>query len=74
MPLLTASNALIHEEAQRCTILSIKYRKSGQPPAAALIIRDSTLDAAKRIADDTVKESGHICNGACKDWEVAAVV
>ena len=43
------------------------YRKNGQPPGA-LIIRDLTLDAAKRTADHTVKESIHACDAACSDW------
>jgi len=36
-----------------------------------LASHETTLDEAKRIADDTVEKSGHVCNGNCKGWEIA---
>ena len=66
-----------HSEGIECLIrkghskwtISINYPK-GQPPYAALIVRETTLDEAKSIADNQVLNSGHVCNAACKDWEV----
>jgi hypothetical protein len=29
-----------------------------------------TVEEGKRIADANVKESGHVCDGACKNWEL----
>jgi hypothetical protein len=48
---------------------SIKYPK-GRSPYAALIVRETTLDEAKSIADTEVRKSGHVCDSTCKDWEV----
>jgi len=50
--------------------ISIKYNLKGQTSSAKLIVRQTILDEAIRIADDEVKKSGHVCDGACTDWKV----
>jgi hypothetical protein len=59
----------IYEEHPKW-IISVKYHLKGQPPSATLIVREATLDEAKGIAEDAVKQTGHVCDAACKDWEV----
>jgi hypothetical protein len=48
-------------------VISVKY--SGQSPASTLSVQESTMDEAKKFADDSVLKSGHICNRFCKNWE-----
>ena len=56
----------IHEDNSTHYTISVTYR---QTRASFLASRETTLDGAKRIADDEVRKSGHVCDGACKDWE-----
>ena len=57
---------IYQDSSKRCTII-IRYR---QPPSSSLASHETTLDGAKRIADNTVEKSGHVCNGSCKGWEM----
>ena len=54
----------IHEDNSTHYTISVTYRQSH---ASFLACRETTLDGAKRIADDEVRKSGHVCDG--KDWE-----
>ena len=56
------------DNSTHCTI-SVKYRQDGQSPSSFLAFRETTVGGAKRIADEAVKQSGHVCDGKCKDWE-----
>ena len=60
----------IYEESQNRWTISIKYHLDGQSPSSVLIVRETTVDAAKRLADDNVQKSGHVCDGTCQDWKV----
>jgi hypothetical protein len=57
----------IHEESSTRRTISVTYR---QRHASFLASREMTLEEAKRIGDANVKESGHVCDGACQDWEI----
>jgi hypothetical protein len=59
----------IQQESFTLCKISIKHSQNDQSPGSFLAFRETTLDGAKRIADEAVKQSGHVCNGACKDWE-----
>jgi hypothetical protein len=58
----------IYEEHPKW-IVSIKYPLGSQYPSSTLIARETSLDGAKKITDDAVPKSGHICDSACKGWE-----
>ena len=59
----------VREDSSTHCIIFIKYRQDGQSPSSFLAVRETTLPGAKRIADEAVNGSGHVCDGACKDWE-----
>ena len=58
----------VHEERSECTIL-VKFRPSGQPPTEMLMSHESSVDAAKRLADAPALKIGHVCTPACQDWK-----
>ena len=58
----------IYEESPTRWTISIKYHFDGKPPSSMLIVRETTLDGAKQIADDDVKKTGHVCDSACTGW------
>ena len=62
--------SLIQRDSSTRYRISIKHSQDRQPPTSFLAFLETTLDGAKRIADEAVKQSGHVCNGLCKDWEV----
>jgi len=47
-----------------------QVQPEGADSICNLIVRETILDEATQIADDEVKKSGHICDGACQDWKV----
>ena len=57
---------LIHEDTSTHCTISVVYC---QTRASFLASHEMTLEEAKRIGDANVKESGHVCNGACQNWE-----
>ena len=57
----------IHENSSTYCTISVKFRQSQTSFLAGL---ETTLDQAKRLADETVEKTAHHCNGACKKWEV----
>ena len=66
----TGIDCSIREEHPKKWTISVKYHLSGQPSYSALIIRETTADEVKSIADNEVQKSGHVCDVACKGWEV----
>ena len=67
----THSNGIecsIAENPPQCTV-SIKFRDdNNKRPAEFLAVRDLTVEEAKEFADDTVRNSGHLCTSACSEW------
>ena len=53
------------DSSTHCTI-SVTYRQSR---ASFLASRETTLEAAKKFADDSVLKNGHRCTPACTDWK-----
>ena len=59
---------LIREDSGTYRTISVKFLQS---QTSFLAGSETTLDAAKRLADEiVVQKSAHHCNGACKKWEV----
>ena len=58
---------LIREDSATYRTIYVKFRQSQTSFLAGL---ETTLDQAKRLADETVEKTAHHCNGACKKWEV----
>ena len=55
-----------NENSPRCTVL-IKF-KNDKAPGILLDPRQLTVEEAKELADNIVKNSGHTCRSACSDW------
>ena len=66
----TGIDCSIREEDPKKWTISIKFHLSGQPHYSALIVRETTADEVKSIADNEVQKSGHVCDVGCKGWEV----
>ena len=58
----------VHEERSECTIV-VKFRPSGQSPTQVLMSCESSVDAAKRLADAAALKIGHVCTAACQSWK-----
>jgi transcription initiation factor IIE alpha subunit len=56
----------IRENSRRYTVL-IKF-KNDKAPGILLDPRQLTVEEAKELADNIVKNSGHTCRSACSDW------
>jgi len=65
MPMMSSARS-VEDSVTYCTIY-VKFRQS---QTSFLAGSETTLDAAKLLAEDSVKKSGHHCNGACHDWKV----
>jgi len=58
---------LIREDSSTYRTVYVKFLQS---QTSFLSGSETTLDGAKRLADEiVVQKSAHHCNGACKNWE-----
>jgi len=56
----------VYEERSECTIF-VRFRPSGQTPTEMLMSCESSVDAAKRLADAAALKIGHVCTAACQN-------
>ena len=61
-------DALIIQE-QNTWQVQINLREPNRNPGTLTGYLVPTMDGAKSIADKEVPKYGHICNGACQDWQ-----
>ena len=67
----THSNGIecsIAENPPQC-IISIKFRSHHDRASGGILaVHELTVERAKEFADDTVRNSGHLCTSACSEW------
>ena len=49
--------------------VQINFHEPNGNPRTITAYLVPTMDEAKSIADKEVSKYGHVCNGACQDWQ-----